>query len=50
MYGKKQAARKKNAGLSQSTNSINSSNLPSFILTVLLTKIYINNLAVRLSI
>ena len=45
MYGKKQVVRKKNAGLSQITDSINSSNLPSFILTVLLINIYINNFA-----
>ena len=43
VYGKKQAIRKKNAGILQNTDIINSSNLPSFILTVLLTQNYINN-------
>ena len=46
MYDKKQAIiKKKNAGLLQNTDSINSSNIPSFILTVLATNIYINNFA-----
>ena len=46
MYRKKQAVRKKNADLLKKIDSINSSNLPLFKLTALLTNIYINNLQV----